>query len=78
MPTEAPDATRGTTGQLTDQFTQLFSDSMLAASKASSEAAITNNTNSKATREQTFTSVEVSMSAAVSDRRTVQARIPLL
>ena len=78
MPTEAPDATRGTTGQLTDQFTQLFSDSMLAASKASSEAAITNNTNSKATREQTFTSVEVSMSAGVSDRRTVQARIPLL
>ena len=76
MPTQATGATRTTPEQLSDQSPQLFSDSMLAASKASIEAGATNDSSPKAAREQRYTLVENSTSPAAPDHHAVPAPLP--
>lgn len=67
MPTQAPGATGATPVQLSDQPTQLFSDSMLAASQASSQVGATNDISPKAAREQAYASVDESTSPPAPD-----------
>jgi len=73
MPTQAPGAAGATPVQLSDQPAQLFSDSMLAASQASSEVGVTNDTIPKAAREQASASVDESTSPAVPDPHGLQS-----
>ena len=67
MPTQAAGATGATPVQFSDQRPQLFSDTMLAASQASSEVGATNDIDPKAAREQAYASAEESASPAVPD-----------
>ena len=76
MPTQATGSARTTPEQLSDQSPQLFSDSMLAASKASTEAGATNDSSPKAAREQRYTLVENSTSPAAPDHHAVPAPLP--
>jgi hypothetical protein len=73
MPTQAAGATGSTPAQLFDQPTQLFSDSMLAASQASSEVGAMNDISPKAAREQASASADESTSPAVPDPHGLQS-----
>jgi len=75
MQTQAPGVTRATQVELSDQPSQLFSDSMLAASQISAEFGASNNFSPKAVRELTFTPVGDSTSPSVPDRQALQAPI---
>jgi hypothetical protein len=76
MPTQAPGATGAAQVQLSDQPAQLFSDSMLAASQASSEVDATNDISPKTAREQAYASVDDSASPAVPDHQGLRSSNP--
>jgi len=75
VPTVAPETTCAATAQTSDQSSVSFSDSLLTASKADSEAGSATNAGPKATRQPKSTSEDAKTSLAVSEGTPIQSPI---